>query len=563
MQFHPVVGSLPIHEHSVILDAFMPVFLEQREQYMGLFPELHVDFKVFFDGSRSLVEKYLDFFHTVILSKLTAGGDFVIDNGGIFSDEIEAIAGIVDLSEVEKEKLERIIILTVGYSTELLEGSEYFESYYIHAIVNYVKNAAVGIDDIARIVRGVILYDSVEGPEEIRPSSDKDYYMRMLVSAVIKELERDRNFPEEKRRALLSAGVSAISEGEKSRSECQQDANLSLLLRHFGKLGANVSDELKGEPAQLPVDKIMSLVDSILAHEKHDELNPGQFDSPTLACINFKRALGDDPVKINAQFIKLLIDFRLSLAYGAFALDAYRESVDELMKLLPKIISSACSDNILSVSERHDVICSLLKNKSPFAESGRYADLLDIVSQGVSISHETLFDALDNSCVVRFLTKKIGGECHSSPLKYDQSMATFNKSKHLCSSLLVKQGVRASECQEYISATKFLNALIQRQFYQFFLYPALSKNGELKYDDFASVFTAGLENGVLGRNELCLLPPASVRQLYEAGGEKMAEIISARPRLNEVMVNLLLMDKIEQLDDGKSPSLLRKSSRAI
>lgn len=567
MNLHPVVASLPEHEHAAILDAFMPVFFSQKDQHMSLFyghgPS--VNCKAFFEGCRPLVVKYLDFFHSVITSKLNqaSGGSFIVDNGGIFSSEMNAISTLSELSEEEKAKFEKVLLSVVRYSTEVIEFSDHFESYHIDAIVNYCNSSSVNENDIARLIRGLVVYDETDDFDILSHSSDKSYYMRMLVSAVIKALWYIQDFPDSKRIAFLNAGLDAITEAEQKRAGSDQDPSLSILRNRLGRIHDKAPPRRNGESISFLVDKMLSLVDDIVSYEKRDVLNPEQFDKLTRACLCFKQALGGEPVQINAEFTRRLIDFNLSLAYGPSSLDPYKESMDELIKLLPKIILSAIDNNVMNVSERYDVLCSLLSSESPFALSGRFEGMVNTVSKGTVAPHQLFIDTINANYAGKFLANKIGALCDTSPLTYVESMLVFNNAKQLYSALLEVQGENDTADPKLVNVTKFLDALVQRQFYQFFLSQALSKNDVQDYVDFARVFTTGLENGVFGRNELRLLPPSSVRQLYQAGGEKMASIISTRPRLNEVVVNLLLMDKIEQLEGVNSPDLLRKVSRTL
>ncbi|HDX8426138.1 TPA: hypothetical protein RQN23_000814 [Aeromonas veronii] len=567
MQFHPVVAVLPDHEHAAILDAFMPVFFAQKEQHMSLFyghgPS--VNCKAFFEGCRPLAVKYLDFFHSVITSKLNSvsGGSFVVDNGGIFSSEMNAISTLSELSEEEKAKFEKVVLSVVRYSTEVIEFSDHFESFHIDAIVNYCNNPSVDEKDIARLIRGLIVFDETDDFGVLMYSSDKSYYMRMLLSSVIKALWYIQDFPENKRISFLNAGLNAIAEAEQKRAGREQDPSLSILRNRLERLHEKPPSRPNGESICFLVDKMLALIDDIVSYEKRDVLNPEQFDKLTRACLYFKQVLGDEPVKINGEFTKQLIDFNLSLSYGPSTLDPYKTSMDELIKLLPKIILLAVDNDVIDISERYDALCSLLSNESPFALSGRFEGMVNTISKGTVVPHQLFIDTIDSNYAGKFLANKVGALCDTSPLTYRESMLIFNEAERLYSSLLATQGEHNTADPKLINVTKFLDALVSRQFYQFFLYPALSKNDGLNYDDFAKVFATGLENGVLGRHELRLLPPSSVRQLYQAGGEKMVSIISTRPRLNELVVNLLLMDKIEQLDGVNSPDLLRKASRTL
>lgn len=531
MHFHPVVAQLPEKEQLKILNRFREVFFECSKKEMRLFGDLNVEHEKFFLGSRSLVGEYLDFFLSV-LQKRVEGENVIVAKGGIFNREIEAIASLDDLTPNEKQKLEGVILFILQESPVLLDGVRYYEPILNEALRRYLCNPAVKDSDAIRVVSNILLHgfnaDALEQSLET---------MRLAIWKAMKPFIADPSVSKDKRQAVLDAARKSLVEADEMARKVHGgslDESRTKLYNRFHNY--DVKDLESNKDSKFSTARLYETLGDILLLDI-----PGYVHDACKLCIE---AMRDDSVDLNADFVKLFIDFRIKLAGGHSAFNKDQELTSEVSNQIQRLIEISCEKGILDEGDRHEISFDLWSSVSSFSRSSAFNDMCTVISSGLTFSADELYDALSSHAFGCNFIDVIGGKCHSSPLSNDELMTLFDDA------VAEYDGEPENSIRDLSSGFwAFAKNLFHRQLYQCFL-PAMLSGG-CDYNRLAKVIVVGLEKKLFDEDEFRLFPDVSIRKLYETGNEKLMEFINGNPALNERFTNRLLMEKVEQLtSDG-------------
>ena len=531
MHFHPVVAQLPEKEQFKILNRFREVFFECSKKEMRLFGDLNVEHEKFFLGSRSLVGEYLDFFLSA-LKKRVEGDNVIVAKGGVFNREMEAIASLEDLTQDEKQKLEGVILFILQESPALLDGVRYYEPILNEALRRYLCNPVVKDTDAIRVVSNILLHGFNAGALEQSLET-----MRLVIWNAMKPFIADPSVSKDKRQAVLDAARKILVEADEIARKVHGgslDESRTKLCKRFHNY--DVTNLEPNKDTAFSATKLYEALGDVLLLDI-----PGYVHDSCKACIE---AMRDESVELNADFVKLFIDFRIKLAGGHSALNKDQELTDEVSNHIQRLIEISCEKGILDEGDRHEIAFSLWGSVSSFSRSSAFKDMCSAISSGLTFSVDELYDALSSHAFGCDFIDIIGGECHSSPLGNDELMTLFDDA------VAEYDGEPENTIRDLSSGFwAFAKNLFHRQLYQCFL-PAMLSGG-CDYNRLAKVIVVGLEKKLFDEDEFRLFPDVSIRQLYETGNEKLMEFINGNPALNERFTNRLLMEKVEQLtSDG-------------
>ena len=551
MNLHPVVASLPEHEHALIFERFKEIYLESQNLELNLFGREQVDCTAFFASSRSLVIKYLDFFYSAINMKLQCD-PFRLGQGGLFSYEILAIASIDDLNPSERIALERVFLVSLEGLMKNHSVDRIWETLmHRKALVNYVGNPSSTGNDLKSLFRNIVLHGSNKEADKCLVDDNKLECVKELVESVFNSLNHSEAVSSIKVDVVFAAVNSAIDEVEKILLSDQKtlDCNRAYLRNAFPR--ANVVPP----PLLTPRPLLLAECDKLL-RDAHAFFVSDYIKDICTRCIN---AISGKSVVSTFKDAAPFVELKIALARQAQPLDKFKYALESLSFYINRIVSDACEKDTPNSEEHHKIINVLWKNDDITMFSGGIVELVDMILKGARYTDKTFHDALLNLTCGRMAAEALNSECHASVM-------TDNQLDFLFREALSKRDEFNSQPNGHVNAlrvTSLLQAIAQRKLYQSHLHSVLS-NGDVDFKSLSSLLSVGLECGVFGMNDFKYFSPSCIRNLYDAGGSRFLNIISGHPNISEYIVNQLLMDKMTQASGiDADPQLRRRTSRNL
>lgn len=543
MNIHPVVASLPEHEHGLIFERFKEIYLESQTLEMNLFGRMQVDCAAFFASSRSLVIKYLDFFNSVVDMKLKSDF-FSVGQGGIFSSEICAIAAMDDLNSEEKASVERLVLLSLGNLKDLCDDERILAS-SIHgkALLSYVNNPAVTDNELKRLFRKIVLHGSNKESRKLLVDNNDLIYVRQLVSEVLSSLNRSEFAPLGKAEIVFCAVNSAIDEAERLllSEGLELDFYRSFLRKNFPGVNYKTASLSVAPLSLAKCDAVLREVQSLISSDHIKGMC-----ARCLGVISGKSEISK--IKDATHFVELEIALKRE---GQFS-NEVKLKLGSLSSYVCRIVSDACEKDLDNDDERRKLMLLLWNNDEVVTLSSGLMELLNIISKDVQCTFEMFRQSIDELSCGQLAADALHSRCHLSVMNDSELDCLFRAalSKRDELSLQPDAGFKV------LAVTALLQAVSQRKLYQSHLHSVLS-NGDVDFQSLATVLIVGLECGVLGMNNFKFFNSSCARNLYDAGGERFVSIITMHPNISEYMVNQLLMDKMTQACDADAELKLR------
>ncbi|WP_323946800.1 hypothetical protein [Aeromonas hydrophila] len=552
MNLHPIIAKLPFHEHELILQTFIDKYLETPDSKMRVFEFLGVDYELFFRSSQPLIDRYLGFFE-VVFARHKNNSEFLFCDDGAFSEELKSIATLHNLSVTQCERLKGLI------EAELDILMSYGE-YNAKSLLNLAMNDSVGHHYAVNIFAGLVERGFSGGDQECVSQIARSITLGLSQSSL----------DNQKVVFLLDAFCGAL---ESLKKQC-----------HHWPVDEDNNDAFE-YVAQMQEIFDSSYVNSAKLSKSSENLNEGEFVDEFDLNVLCKRLLKikeiDDfakkPDAINALLDLIEID-RNEIKSGAHmnfttALTEVALDLGELISagsknpvaksafgLIFKFINNLMSSDLLTPLEKEGVAIDYWRYNGFFQYHRDFSKLGRVFLDNAHLTEDFFIKVIESSSIKRQMQDAIWNGCEHDVLGAPEL------NNILMVSLKKLNDVRENDMKlsqgEINLIEGFISRLVHRQFAQVYLYPLLSG----QYVDpklFAIPFIEGMRTNVFRDDELSLISKMGMRALCEVAGEPLQEVLNRNPVGNELVISLLLQERVSKLEATSSVGLGARGARKL
>lgn len=529
MRLHPVIATLPTHEHQCILDHFISSYMGDSERFMWLFESKEVDYDSFFQSSRMLIDNYLDFFSRALGSHFGKG--FFINTDGAFDCELAAIAAMDGLTSLQIDKLIEVMDVTAKNNMGL-------NSFHVTAWANLILNPCD--------VQGRVVSAFSELVKSGASDDNRDYFW-LFTNAVMTKVRESKAKNVDRVTALLES-LSQVA-GELVLLEQESNAD------YISKLNLDLST----------LDSYRKSILSLAA--SCDAIEGGYLDPNVL--ISSLNRFKEIKSRHSEEFIK-----SADVLLGMFDLDGQKvipgrhgALVSGLSKLLLKIgtanlfndrnpsmmmyyntwskyIEGVYSGSLIPSGEKKDIAIEFFSYVGAFSYKNDYYRLGKTFIDGIPPSVETFLAVMNNPSLHPQSKELFSDSGKLDRLSKAELRIIFDAASERLKDIGSKAGVDTPEAEKIQG---FVGALVERQFAQFYLYPLLSG----QYVDpleFAPLFADGLRLGAFDEDAVRVISRMGMKSLCEASGERLQEFLDGDGMTNDLIVGLLLQERVAEIE---------------
>lgn len=566
MHLHPVIAALPTHEHQCILDHFIQSYMTDDKRCMRIFDLAIVDYDLFFDSSRDLMERYIGFFKSAFNYHCNKGA-FIVDDG-IFDYELAAISA---MEWLDSKQVSQLVDLMSGVVNHYLDNGPLeadrimgFNPFQISAWSNLILNQSDNLNLAANAISKVIKRGAL---------SDEKVYVEKLVELIAEEIMKSKSEDSAKISTLIDAISTAINDVASSASDVG--------LEHFKR--EKVNEYILGLQKALSSinDFRSSMSNSAVIYNGMKPEGRLEFNVMINSLNKFKEKKNrcSEEFSKSADELIELIDLEDQRVVDG----NYGEVVRKLTKLLLKIgtanlfndrdpsmmmyynmwsryIKEIYSSNLIADNEKCDLALEFFSNKGAFSYKNEFYRLGEIFISGAPSSSSLIANIISNTSLHPQSIDLI-----TSPRKLDglgkmELLGVFDAAtKRLQEIESIKSSAYSSEEGKM---RDFVFLLIKRQFAQFYLYPLLTHQ-HVDPVEFAPLFVEGLHEGVFDEDAVRLVSRMGMKSLCEASGERLQAFLREDPLCGELIVGLLLQERVNEMDGGSSAGLIAKGARQL
>ncbi|MFM5296721.1 hypothetical protein ACEUAI_21040 [Aeromonas veronii] len=566
MHLHPVIATLPTHEHQCILDYFIQSYMEDDKRCMRIFDLAVVDYDLFFDSSRDLTGRYIDFFKNAFNYHCNNGA-FIVDDG-VFDYELAAISA---MEWLDSKQVSQLVDLMNGVVNHYLDNGPLeadrlmgFNPSQISAWANLALNqsdernlAANAISSI--IKRGVL--------------SDERGYVEKLVDLMVGEIIKGKS----KDAAKISVFIDSLSSAINDVASSSLEKDLGYYKRE------KVNDYIIGLRKTLSLinDFHSSISNSVVIYNGMKPEGRLAFDVMVNSLNKFKEKKNkySEEFSKSADELIELIDLENQRVIGG----NYGEVVRKLTKLLLKIgtanlfnnsdpsmmmyynmwskyINEIYSSDLIVDSEKCDLALEFFSNKGAFSYKNEFYRLGEVFISGAPSSSSLIANIISDGSLHPQSIDLISSPGKLDGLSKMELLGVFDAAiKQLQKIESIKSSAYSSEEGKM---RDFVFLLIKRQFAQFYLYPLLTHQ-HVDPLEFAPLFVEGLHEGVFDEDAIRLVSRMGMKSLCEASGERLQAFLEKDPLCGELVVGLLLQERVNEMDGCSSAGLRAKGARQL
>lgn len=530
MRLHPVIATLPTHEHQCILDHFISSYMGDSERFMWLFESKEVDYDSFFQSSRVLIDNYLDFFSRAFSDHLSKG--FFINTDGAFDCELAAIAAMDGLTSLQIDKL--IAMMDMAARNNMGGLGSFHVSAWANLILNPCDDQGRAVSALSELVRS--------------GASDGNRINFGLFTNAVTAKVKDSKTKNVDRVVALLESLSQVA-GELVFLEQENNADyISKLNRDLFTLDSYRKS-------------ILNLATSCDAIE-------GGYLEPNVLISSLNR-FKEIKSRHSDEFIK-----SADVLLGMFDLDGQKVTpgrhgalVSGLSKLLLKIgtanlfndrnpsmmmyyntwlkyIEGVYSGSLISSDEKKDIAMEFFSYVGAFSYKADYYRLGKIFIDGIPPSVETFIAVMNNPSLHPQSRELLSDLGKLDRLSKAELRMIFDVASERLKDIRSKAGVDTPEAEKIQG---FVGTLVERQFAQFYLYPLLSG----QYVDpleFAPLFADGLRLGAFDEDAVRVISRMGMKSLCEASGEHLQEFLDGDGITNDLIVGLLLQERVADIE---------------
>lgn len=563
MHLHPVIAALPTHEHQCILDHFIQSYMVDDKRFMRIFDLAKVNFDLFFGSSRDLIDHYIDFFNNAF-SRHCNDSVFMIDEG-VFDDELAAISAMEGLNSQQVSKLVGLMSNVANYHLDNgpLEAGDLMP-FHVSAWANLVLNQSdernLAANSISNIIKHGIL-------------SDKRGYVEELVEFMVGKIIKSKSTDAAKVSALIDSLSNAINDVASSA--------LGMDLGCFKQ--EKVKDYILG--LQKTLSSINDFRDCMSNSAAiYNGMKPeGRLEFNVM--VNSLNKFKEKKSRYSEEFSKSadeligLIDLETQSVVGGYYGDVVRKLTGLLLKIgtanlfndrdpsmmmyynmWSKYIKEMYSSDLIADSEKCDLALEFFSNKGAFSYKNEFYRLGEIFISGAPSSSSLIANIISNTSLHPQSIDLIASPRKLDGLNRMELLGVFDAATRRLKEIeSIKSSAYSSEEGKL---RDFVFLLIKRQFAQFYLYPLLTH----QYVDpveFAPLFVEGLHEGVFDEDAVRLVSRMGMKSLCEASGERLQAFLEKDPLCGELVVGLLLQERVNEMDGGNSAGLRAKRGRQL
>ncbi|HDX8426141.1 TPA: hypothetical protein RQN23_000817 [Aeromonas veronii] len=566
MHLHPVIAALPTHEHQCILDHFIQSYMTDDKRCMRIFDLAIVDYDLFFDSSRDLMERYIDFFKSAFNYHCNKGA-FIVDDG-IFDYELAAISA---MEWLDSKQVSQLVDLMSGVVNHYLDNGPLeadrimgFNPFQISAWSNLILNQSDNLNLAANAISKVIKRGAL---------SDEKAYVEKLVELIAEEIMKSKS----KDSARISTLIDAISTAINDVASLASDVGLEYFKRE------KVNEYILGLQKALSSinDFRSSMSNSAVIYNGMKPEGRLAFDVMVNSLNKFKEKKNrySEEFSKSADELIELIDLENQRVIGG----NYGEVVRKLTKLLLKIgtanlfnnsdpsmmmyynmwskyINEIYSSDLIADSEKCDLALEFFSNKGAFSYKNEFYRLGEVFISGAPSSSSLIANIISDGSLHPQSIDLISSPGKLDGLSKMELLGVFDAAiKQLQKIESIKSSAYSSEEGKM---RDFVFLLIKRQFAQFYLYPLLTHQ-HVDPLEFAPLFVEGLHEGVFDEDAIRLVSRMGMKSLCEASGERLQAFLEKDPLCGELVVGLLLQERVNEMDGGSSAGLRAKGARQL
>lgn len=563
MHLHPVIAALPTHEHQCILDHFIQSYMVDDKRFMRIFDLAKVNFDLFFGSSRDLVDHYIDFFNNAF-SRHCNDSVFMIDEG-VFDDELAAISAMEGLNSQQVSKLVGLMSDVANYHLDNgpLEAGDLMP-FHVSAWANMVLNQSDERNLAAKSISNIIKHGIL---------SDKRAYVEELVEFMVGKIIKSKPTDAAKVSALIDSLSNAINDVASSA--------LGADLGYFKQ--EKVNDYILG--LQKTLSSINDFRDCMSNSAAiYNGMKPeGRLEFNVV--VNSLNKFKEKKSRYSEEFSKSadeligLIDLEAQSVVGGYYGDVVRKLTGLLLKIgtanlfndsdpsmmmyynmWSKYIKEIYSSDLIADGEKCDLALEFFSNKGAFSYKNEFYRLGEIFISGAPSSSSLIANIISNTSLHPQSIDLIASPRKLDGLNRMELLGVFDAATRRLKEIeSIKSSAYSSEEGKL---RDFVFLLIKRQFAQFYLYPLLTHQ-HVDPVEFAPLFVEGLHEGVFDEDAVRLVSRMGMKSLCEASGERLQAFLEKDPLCGELVVGLLLQERVNEMDGGNSAGLRAKRGRQL
>lgn len=313
MQLHPITATLPLHEHQCIFSHFRDEYLQQPYSNMNMFGYMDVDYGLYFQSSKPVLDIYLDFFMKVIETHLNEGG-FTPEDGA-FNKELAAIAAIENLPPEQIRKLENILVFSAAQSSRFMYEVDMCGPVHVNALAALLTNKSTSDADANRLLSTLLtagMNDMLVTPDA---SINVDgVYMSDFVLMAFREIAKMDSISASRVNMLVDCVTASL--GQLANSTVERDeVKFKLYIERISStlrgivFNAQINEAINdGDSSIQELRDIEQKIIYIATHSLSLQKNPGiSIDSQVKALSIFlidRRTSKDDALRVLSTLIK-------------------------------------------------------------------------------------------------------------------------------------------------------------------------------------------------------------------------------------------------------------------
>ncbi|WP_323946798.1 hypothetical protein [Aeromonas hydrophila] len=566
MHLHPVIAALPTHEHQCILDHFIQSYMVDDKRFMRIFDLTTVDYDLFFNASGDLTDRYIDFFKNVF-SHHCANGVFMVDDG-VFDYELAAISAMEGLDSQQVSKLVELMSSVANHyldngpqEADVLMGFNPFQiSAWANLVLNQSDTQNLAANSISNIIKRGVL-------------SDERGYVEKLVELMVGEIIKNK--PKDAARVLVLID---------SLSNAINDVASSVLGMDLGYFKQEkVNDYILG------LQKTLSSINDFRGCMSnsaviYNGMKPeGRLEFNVM--VNSLNKFKEKKSRYSEEFSKSadeligLIDLETQSVVGGHCGDVVRKLTSLLLKIgtanlfndsdpsmmmyynmWSKYIKEIYSSDLIADNEKCDLALEFFSNKGAFSYKNEFYRLGEIFISGAPSSASLIVNVISNASLHPQSIDLIASPRKLDGLNRMELLGVFDAATRRLKEIeSIKSSAYSSEEGKL---RDFVFLLIKRQFAQFYLYPLLTHQ-HVDPVEFAPLFVEGMHEGVFDEDAVRMISKMGMKSLCEASGERLQAFLEKDPLCGELIVGLLLQERVNEMDGGNFAGLRVKGGRQL
>ena len=566
MHLHPVIATLPTHEHQCILDYFIQSYMADDKRFMQIFDLAKVNCDLFFGSSRDLIDHYIDFFKNVFISHCN-DGVFMI-GAGVFNDELAAISAMDGLSSQQVSKLVGLMSDVVNHhlsngplEVDSLMGLNPLQiSAWANLALNQSDESNLAANAISSIIKRGVL-------------SDERGHVEKLVDLMVGEIIKGKSKDEAKISVFIDSLSSAINDVASSALEMdlgyykREKVNdyiigLRKTLSSINDFRSSMSNSvviyngMKPE-GRLAFDVMVNSLNKFKEKKNRysEEFSKSADELIELIDLENQRVIGGNYGEVVRKLTKLLLKIGTA--------NLFNDSNPSMMmyySMWSKYIKEVYSSDLIADSEKCDLALEFFSNKGAFSYKNEFYRLGEIFISGAPSSSSLIANIISNTSLHPQSIDLIASPRKLDGLSKMELLGVFDVAiKRLQEIKSIKSSAYSIEEGKM---RDFVFLLIKRQFSQFYLYPLLTHQ-HVDPLEFAPLFVEGLREGVFDEDAVRLVSRMGMKSLCEASGERLQAFLEKDPFCGELIVGLLLQERVNEMDGGNSAGLRAKGARQL